>query len=66
MGDPSKFNNLYQCFVNMHENYGSHMQIILVDNDLPESLEKSLQQYVVKQFRRDGRDNCDIGLIDDV
>ncbi|RRN71137.1 hypothetical protein EI200_11825 [Peribacillus simplex] len=66
VGDLSKFHNLYQFFLNMEKKYGSHMQIILVDNDLPESLEQSLQQYVVKHFRRDGREGCDIGLIDDV
>jgi hypothetical protein len=66
IGDPSKFHNLYQFFVDLHKSYGSQMQIILVDNDLPENLEQSLQQFVVKHFRRDGRDNCDIGLIDDV
>lgn len=66
MGDPSKFQNLYQFFIKLHQKYGSEMQIILVDNDLPEHLEQSLQQYVVKHFRRDGRPGCDIGLIDDV
>lgn len=66
VGDPSKFNNLYKFFIKLNQKYGSHMQIILVDNDLPENIEQSLQQYVVKHFRRDGRDGCDIGLIDDV
>jgi hypothetical protein len=63
--DPHKYENLYKYFIQLDEKFGQHMQFIIVDNDLPQSVEKRLQQFVVKEFRVDGSNDCEIGLIDD-
>lgn len=63
--DPLKYTNLYKYFVQFHEKYGKHMQVILVDNDVPSTVEKSLQQFVVKHFNVDGKPGADRGFIDD-
>ncbi len=66
IGDPAKYYNLYDFFMKLDKKYGHQFQMIIVDNDVPENIEQSLQQYVVKHFRVDSRFDADKGLIDDI
>lgn len=52
--DPKKYSNLYKYLVSLHETLGESHQIIVVDNQLPNGLETTLKQYVVKHFSVDG------------
>ncbi|WP_379143578.1 hypothetical protein [Paenibacillus sp. sgz500992] len=63
--DPHKYKNLYEFFIGFNKKYNHQMQIIIVDNDLPADVEDELQQFVVKHFKVDGSNECEIGLIDD-
>lgn len=64
-GDASKYTEMYKQFVlssKLHDNY----QLIVIDNDLPESLDLELQEYVIKHFEENARAGLQKGFIDDI
>ncbi|MEC1621598.1 hypothetical protein P4T79_06540 [Bacillus mojavensis] len=66
LDDPKKYINIYnylQEFSSEFINIGNEHQIILVDNDFPEELEKNFSQYVVKRFSTEGKEGYEIGFI---
>jgi predicted nucleic acid-binding Zn-ribbon protein len=63
--DATKYTEMYKQFIQMDSIY-SNFQLIIVDNDLPISLEKELQQYVIKHFDEAGANGLAKGFIDDI
>lgn len=68
LNDPEKYVNIYNYLHTMSskfiKNENIH-QIILVDNDFPEDLQKNFSKYVVKKFSADGKNGYEIGFIND-
>ncbi|MDQ0719228.1 hypothetical protein QF049_000489 [Paenibacillus sp. W4I10] len=66
LNDPLKYRNIFAYLVLMCEEllHKYDFQIIIVDNDLPEDLEDSLEAFVVKKFSVVPRAGYDIGFID--
>ncbi|UEG53560.1 hypothetical protein LLH06_01035 [Mucilaginibacter daejeonensis] len=62
--DPTKYINMYNYLLKLCEGRAD-LQIIIVDNDIPQKLETNLRGAVVKQFSVDGYDNLPRGFIDD-
>ncbi|XQY91891.1 hypothetical protein ACNRWW_20815 [Metabacillus sp. HB246100] len=66
LDDPKKYINIYsylQEFSNEFIKLGNDHQIILVDNDFPEDLEKEFSQYVVKRFSAEEKEGYEVGFI---
>lgn len=66
--DPDKYKNIYQAMLEMCERIekkSKTVQIIVVDNDLPEVIEKTSPNSIAAYFRSDGRNGVSRGLIDD-
>lgn len=66
LDDPKKYINIYsylQEFSNEFIKKGNDHQIILVDNDFPEDLEKDFSQYVVKRFSAEEKEGYEVGFI---
>ncbi len=66
LDDPKKYINIYnylQEFSNDFIKLGNDHQIILVDNDFPDDLEKDFSQYVVKRFSAEEKEGYEIGFI---
>ncbi|MBR0633641.1 hypothetical protein [Bacillus altitudinis] len=66
LDDPKKYINIYnylQEFSNEFIKLGNDHQIILVDNDFPEDLEKDFSQYVVKRFSAEEKEGYEVGFI---
>lgn len=66
LDDPDKYINIYNYlreFSNKFINLGNDHQIILVDNDFPEDLEKDFSQYVVKRFSTEEKEGYEVGFI---
>ncbi|NOU77983.1 hypothetical protein GC101_03720 [Paenibacillus sp. LMG 31459] len=65
INDPKKYKNIYSYLSllsdELVENYD--FQVIVVDNDLPESMESQLDKYIVKKFSADEREGFEIGFI---
>lgn len=65
INDPKKYKNIYSYLSSLSdelvENYD--FQVIVVDNDLPESMESQLEKYIVKKFSVDERKGFEIGFI---
>lgn len=66
--DPEKYKNIYKYILNICDRYkyNSEMQIIIVDNDIPNELASELNECVVKRFSSIGKVGYEVGLIDDV
>lgn len=69
--DPDKYLNIYNYFIDMCSFYEEKegdfdYQIIIVDNEIPEKIEKVIDKYYIKRFSSDGKKGFDIGLIDDI
>lgn len=66
LDDPKKYISIYnylQELSNEFINLGNAHQIILVDNDFPEDLEKDFSQYVVKRFSAEEKEGYEVGFI---
>jgi hypothetical protein len=63
--DPTKYINMYEYMINLCKER-TDLQIIVVDNDIPQKIEASLKDSVVKQFSIDGHNHLPRGFIDDV
>jgi len=63
--DPTKYINMYTYLINLCTGR-TDLQIIVVDNDIPQKIEAGLKGAVVKQFSMDGHNNLPRGFIDDV
>lgn len=68
ISDPSKYKNIYEYLINMSEmaeQEGKSCQIILVDNDVPPSIQKEYAGFVIAHYSSSGEGGLPIGLIDD-
>jgi hypothetical protein len=65
LSDPDKYHNIYEYFIQLDDLYGDNIQIILVDNDIPENVVNSSKDFVRKYFKTDGKFGAEIGLIND-
>ena len=66
--DPKKYMNIYREMLSLCEkvaNKSGSLQIIVVDNDLPASIEMTSPGAIAAYFRSDGRNGNSRGLIDD-
>jgi len=66
--DPGKYKNIYQAMMDACdriEKRSEAVQIIVVDNDLPEIIENTYPGSIAAYFRGDGRNGISRGLIDD-
>lgn len=66
LNDPKKYLKIYKYLAEMSEGsiqQGKKHQIIIVDNDFPEQLEKDCKQYVVKRFSVQKKEGYEIGFI---
>ena len=63
--DPTKYVNMYKYLINLCQGR-LDMQVILVDNDIPQEIASILNASVVRQFNVDGHDNLPRGFIDDI
>lgn len=63
--DPTKYINMYNYLLKLCINR-ENLQIIIVDNDIPQGTTTSLKPFVVKQFNIDGHDNLPRGFTDDI
>jgi hypothetical protein len=62
--DASKYTEMYKQFILLSKLHDS-FQLVVIDNDLPNSLESELKQYVIKYFSENGDDGSARGFIDD-
>lgn len=62
--DASKYTEMYKQFILLDKLY-QNFQLIIVDNDLPASLEEELQQHVIKHFGETNNIGLPRGFIDD-
>lgn len=66
--DPKKYMNIYRAMLALCERVekeSGSVQIIVVDNDLPASIEATSPGAIAAYFRNDGRNGTSRGLIDD-
>ena len=66
--DPKKYMNIYREMLSLCKNVANKsgsVQIIVVDNDLPASIETTSPGAIAAYFRSDGRNGNSRGLIDD-
>ncbi|MED4013655.1 MULTISPECIES: hypothetical protein [Priestia] len=66
LDDPTKYVNIYKFFDEMSTSFiekGIKHQIIIVDNDFPEELEKKYMKYVVKRFSVEDKEGFERGFI---
>ncbi|WP_440468700.1 exonuclease SbcC [Pseudomonas sp. YH-1] len=69
ISDPEKYQNIYEAFLavaNRAEKEEAPCQIILVDNDVPESFIKMYKPYIVAHYSTTGENGLPLGLIDDI
>ena len=68
INDKDKYNNIYKYIINKLNTYEKNkksVQVIVVDNDVPNEMEDLLQKYTIKKFSSVKRDGYEFGLIDD-
>lgn len=66
--DPLKYQHMYEYMVQSAAEAArkqQNLQILVVDNDIPQTKESSLASYVIARFSSTGEDGLPIGLIDD-
>lgn len=69
ISDPQKYQNIYEAFLAVAmraEKNEVPCQIIVVDNDVPDSIIERYKHYVVAHYSSSGRDGLQLGLIDDI
>lgn len=65
MNDSKKYENIYKYLISLTKSSDS-FQIIIVDNDLPETMRNDLQPYIRKHFTTNSNiKNTEIGFIND-
>lgn len=68
ISDPSKYKNMYEYMINVAEKAEkkkSTCQFILVDNDVPASIQEQYAGFIVAHYSNNGINGLPIGLIDD-
>ena len=68
MSDPAKYQKLYECFLNIvefAEDNNKSCQILIVDNDVPDKIQKEYAGHIIEKFSKDRKPGFKIGLIDD-
>jgi hypothetical protein len=66
--DPLKYQHMYEYMARCASDAlakNEHLQILVVDNDIPQTLQRELDPCVVARFSSIGEDGLPIGLIDD-
>ena len=66
--DPIKYQHMYEYMVRCSVEAArtdQNLQILVVDNDIPQTIESDLASYVIARFSSTGEDGLPIGLIDD-
>lgn len=65
VNDPEKYKNIYSYLSSLSDEYSESydFQVIIVDNDLPETMESHLNKYIIKKFSVDKREGFEIGFI---
>ncbi|MBN3471256.1 exonuclease SbcC [Pseudomonas savastanoi pv. phaseolicola] len=69
ISDPLKYQNMYEYLLGVAtraEEKEVPCQIILVDNDVPETFVNRYKTYIVAQYSSTGENGLPLGLIDDV
>jgi hypothetical protein len=69
ISDPLKYQNIYEYMLgvaNRAEEKDIPCQIILVDNDVPDSFVNRYKAYIVAHYSSTGENGLAVGLIDDV
>lgn len=69
ISDPMKYQNVYEYILSVAtraEAKGTPCQIILVDNDVPETFINRYKAYIVAHYSSTGDGGLAVGLIDDV
>ncbi|MDU9397346.1 AAA family ATPase [Pseudomonas sp. zfem003] len=68
LSDPEKYKNMYEYMFQLAgraEEKGVQCQIILVDNDVPDSFVEEFKPYIVAHYSSTGENGLPKGLIDD-
>lgn len=68
ISDPEKYKNIYEYMFDLAERAerkAVNCQIILVDNDMPESFVSNYRPYIVAHYSSNGENGLPKGLIDD-
>lgn len=68
VSDPLKYSNMYEYMINLVDRAaltGVPCQIILVDNDVPISIQQKYAGFVTAHFSSEGANGLPFGLIDD-
>jgi hypothetical protein len=63
--DPTKYINMYKYLINVCHGR-TDLQVIIVDNDIPQEIEPLLTESIVKEFNVDGFNGLPRGFIDDI
>ncbi|MBD8482360.1 AAA family ATPase [Pseudomonas coleopterorum] len=69
ISDPLKYQNMYEYLLsvaNRAESKAVPCQIILVDNDVPETFVNRYKTYIVAHYSSTGENGLPVGLIDDI
>lgn len=69
ISDPMKYQNIYEQLLTTAmraEDSSERCQIILVDNDIPDTFIDRLKTYIVAHYSSTGENNLPLGLIDDL
>lgn len=67
MNDSTKYEKLYSYLIELHNSYSDSFQMLIVDNDVPTTLDNKLKPFIIKHFTNNPTEGSDeIGLIDDV
>lgn len=69
ISDPLKYQNIYEYILGVAsraERKGVPCQVILVDNDVPDSFIDKYKPYIVAHYSSSGENGLSVGLIDDV
>lgn len=66
--DPDKYLKIYKYLIdicNKNEDI-AEFQILIIDNEIPVEIEKSIDKYFVKRFSTEGEDGFEVGFINDI
>ena len=69
ISDPLKYQNMYEHLLSVADRAEAKevpCQIILVDNDVPESFVNRYKTYIVAHYSSTGENDLPVGLIDDI
>ncbi|MEF3698562.1 hypothetical protein [Desulfolutivibrio sp.] len=68
ISDPKKYEHMYKyllALIDIATRNGKESQIIIVDNDLPLTIESELSDHIIIEFHPDSDGSHPVGLIDD-